>query len=66
MPSASEGKRDTVFLYRARPTDPVRADGVEVAEARFFALDALPAAVSPATLRRIDEFRGQRAVDEAW
>lgn len=64
--SVSEGKRDTVFLYRARPTGPVRADGVEVAEARFFALDALPGTVSPATLRRIDEIQGRRAVEEAW
>lgn len=64
--SAHEGKRDTVFLYRARPLDPVRADGIEVAEARFFALDALPASVSPATLRRIDEFRGLRAASDTW
>jgi len=64
--STHEGKRDTVFLFRARPVGPVRADGVEVAEARFFAPDALPDTVSPATLRRIDEVRGRRAVDEAW
>lgn len=64
--STNEGKRDTVFLYRARPTDPIRVDGVEVAEAGFFALDALPETVSPATLRRIDEMRGARAVSESW
>jgi len=64
--STSEGKRDTVHLFRARVDGAVRADGVEVAEARFFALDALPGGVSPATLRRIDEYRGVRAVSEAW
>jgi ADP-ribose pyrophosphatase YjhB (NUDIX family) len=64
--SSHEGKRDTVFLYRARPVGPVRADGIEVAEARFFTLDALPASVSPATRRRIEEYRGVRAVSDSW
>ena len=64
--STFEGKRDTVHLYRARAAGEVRADGVEVAEARFFALDALPETVSPATLRRIEEYRGVRAASETW
>jgi ADP-ribose pyrophosphatase YjhB (NUDIX family) len=64
--SAHEGKRDTVHLYRARVHGEVCADGVEVDEARFFPLDALPASTSPATLRRIDEYRGVRAVDGTW
>src|SRR6218665_2498085 len=64
--SAIEGKRDTVFLYRARPVGPAAADGFEVAEARFFALADLPAATPPATLRRIEEHEGRRAPDGAW
>ena len=64
--SSFEGKRDTIFLYRARPHGPVCADGVEVAEARFFALDDLPDTVSPATRRRIAEHRGERAPDASW
>ena len=64
--SASEGKRDTIHLYRARPTGAVRADGHEVAEARFFALEDLPPSVSPATQRRIAEYRGLREPDGAW
>ena len=64
--AAAEGKRDTVHLFRARPAGPVAADGIEVAEARFFALDALPLTLSPATARRIDEHRGRRPVSEAW
>jgi ADP-ribose pyrophosphatase YjhB (NUDIX family) len=64
--SAVEGKRDTVHLYRARAVGDVRVDGFEVAEAHFFALDALPPKVSPATLRRIEEHRGLRAVEAAW
>ncbi len=61
-----EGKRDTVHLYCARAAGPVRADGVEIAEARFFPLDALPANTSPATLRRIAEHRGEQAISERW
>lgn len=64
--STQEGKRDTIHLYRARIAGEVRADRFEVAEARFFALDALPATVSPATLRRIAEWRDERAPDASW
>jgi ADP-ribose pyrophosphatase YjhB (NUDIX family) len=64
--SAMEGRRDTIHLYRARAAGPVRADGFEVEEARFFPLDALPESVSPATLRRIEEYRGVRGVSVAW
>jgi ADP-ribose pyrophosphatase YjhB (NUDIX family) len=64
--AAFEGKRDAVWLFRARIHGEVRVDGVEVAEARFFPLDALPDSTSPATRRRIDEHRGVRPVSEAW
>jgi ADP-ribose pyrophosphatase YjhB (NUDIX family) len=64
--STQEGKRDSVHLYSARAAGPVRIDGVEIEEARFFALDALPPTVSPATLRRITEYRGARDADGSW
>jgi len=64
--STHEGKRDTVFLFSASPVGAVRIDGVEIAEAGFFALDALPAATSPATLRRLAERSGERAADAGW
>ena len=64
--SAAEGKRDIVHLFRARAAGPVAADGIEVAEARFFPLDALPPTLSPATARRIDEHRGRRPAGAAW
>src|SRR5205085_9768942 len=64
--SSYEGKRDTVFLFRARAAGPVRADGIEIEEALFFALDALPDEASPATRRRIDEHLGRREVSESW
>ena len=40
--------------------------GVEVAEARFFPLDALPPGTSGAALRRISEHRGEREADGTW
>ena len=64
--ATQEGKRDTVHLFRARVAGEIRADGVEIEEARFFALDALPPGASPATLRRIAEHRGERTPDGSW
>ncbi|MBV9372683.1 MAG: NUDIX domain-containing protein [Alphaproteobacteria bacterium] len=64
--SAAEGKRDTVFLFRGETDSVPEADGREVVEARFFALDSLPPRVSAATLRRIAELRGERARDGRW
>lgn len=64
--SSHEGKRDTVHLYRATAAGEIRIDGVEIDEARFFPLDALPPSVSPATLRRIAEYRGEREADGSW
>lgn len=57
--SMAEGWRDTVHLFRARTADTPEADEWEVKEARFFALDALPVATSPATRRRLAEHRGK-------
>lgn len=64
--TAAEGKRDTVFLFEAEPVGVPEADGVELLDARFFALDALPKDLSPATARRIAERRGERSVDGLW
>lgn len=61
-----EGRRDTVHLFRGTTDDAPIADGVEVAEVAFFAMDALPEATSPATMRRIAELIGQRAPTGDW
>lgn len=57
--SRREGKDDHVVVYVARAgADMLRAaDGLEVAGAGWFALDALPPGTTPATRRRIAEFR---------
>jgi ADP-ribose pyrophosphatase YjhB (NUDIX family) len=64
--SSAEGRRDTIYLFTALATQAPKPCGVEVAEARFFPLDALPDNVSAATLRRIAEYRGERPVDSYW
>ena len=53
--SAAEGKRDSIHLFRGRADGVPRPDGIEVVEAGFFPLDALPPETSAATLRRVAE-----------
>ena len=50
--------RDTIHLFSAMTRDLPVPDGREVVEARFFALDALPATTSEAVLRRLAERAG--------
>jgi 8-oxo-dGTP pyrophosphatase MutT (NUDIX family) len=64
--SRHEGKRDTIHLFKATSSEEPKADGLEVEEARFVPLDDLPPDVSPATLRRIAEYRGERCADGSW
>ena len=64
--SNAEGKRDTIHLFRVATAEQPRIDDREVVEARFFALDALPPEVSPATRRRIAEVQGRRPFDGRW
>lgn len=62
----AEGRRDTVHLFRGTTVDQPRVDGIELAEARFFAPENLPDSVSPATMRRIEEWLGRRAMAGLW
>ncbi|TCU58098.1 ADP-ribose pyrophosphatase YjhB (NUDIX family) [Novosphingobium sp. PhB57] len=60
--SRGEGKDDHIVIYVARiphgGADGLkRNDTAEIAQAGWFALDGLPATTSPATLRRIAEYR---------
>ena len=64
--SSAEGKRDTIHLFKAITTDRPTMGDREIEEARFFALDALPQNVSPATRRRIAEVGGERPFDGGW
>lgn len=64
--SRAGGKRDTIHLFAGRAEGEPVPDAAEVEEAAFFSLDALPENVSPATLRRIAEYRGDRPRDPLW
>lgn len=64
--SRTEGRRDTVFLFAARTDEMPVPDGVELAEAAFHPLDALPDTLSPATRRRIAEWQGHRERSPDW
>ena len=59
--SRREGKDDHVVIFVARTaaeqTTLKRADTSEIAEAAWFSLDDLPQAISPATARRVEEYR---------
>lgn len=67
--SRQEYKDDHVVVFVVRAdaaATPVAADRFEIAEAGWFALDALPADLSPATARRIAEYRGGGTGWGAW
>ena len=64
--NGAEGKRDMIYLFTARAEGTPQIDNLEVEEARFFPLDALPETVSTATLRRIAEHKRERAPDGRW
>lgn len=62
-------KIDHVALYVCRSfsrPDPPRYPNREIAEAGFFAPDALPAELSAATRRRLGELLDGAAVDPVW
>lgn len=61
-------RRDHVLLYRCdavTQTAP-RLKDREIVEAGFFALDALPAATTAATRRRLEELAGRSAFADFW
>jgi ADP-ribose pyrophosphatase YjhB (NUDIX family) len=66
--SRAEAKDDhvVVFVVRVGPAAIRAADPREIEEAGWFGLDALPDGVSPATLRRIAEFRAGRTGMGSW
>ena len=64
--SSAEGKHDEVHLFEGLVNSAPECDGFEVLEACFAGLDQLPAATSPATRRRVDEYLGLRDPDGRW
>jgi ADP-ribose pyrophosphatase YjhB (NUDIX family) len=64
--NGAEGKRDTIYLFNGQADGTPQIDTLEVEEARFFPLTALPENVSKATLRRIAEYSEERTADGRW
>ncbi|MCL6699839.1 NUDIX domain-containing protein [Sphingomonas sp. NSE70-1] len=64
--TSAEGKRDTIFMFEGNLMEVPQPDRIEVAEARFFALNALPEQISPATTRRLAERSGEAKTDGSW
>lgn len=61
-----EKRDDYVILYLIENFSKQQINSIEVAEEKWFKLDELPHDISPATLRRIEEFRGIRIINEQW
>ncbi|TQR31449.1 NUDIX domain-containing protein [Brevibacillus brevis] len=66
--SEREGKRDHIALYHVdlTPGQELHKDDKEVAELRFFAWDELPQEISPATERRLSQYRMQSFKSDHW
>lgn len=63
----SGGASDHVAVFVAEGVEGApRADGLEILEAQFFPLGTLPAELSPATRRRLEEHQGQRPPSDDW
>jgi 8-oxo-dGTP pyrophosphatase MutT (NUDIX family) len=64
--STQEGKRDTIDVFVVRASAIGRVPRYEIAAAEWFAPDALPPDISPATRRRVLEFLGKAPVETVW
>lgn len=61
-------RRDHVAVYVVRnfTVSGEKRPDREIAEARFFPLDALPEGITPGTRRRLEEIAGRVPVSELW
>lgn len=66
--SEREGKRDHIALFHLDTGvfPELNKDDKEVADLRFFAWDQLPEELSPATRRRLEQFRNQSFPSDRW
>ncbi len=61
------GSIDHVAVYVVEDfAGEIACDPNEIAEARFFAIDALPAELKKGHRRRIEEYAGRRPVSDSW
>lgn len=62
----SKGARNHVSVFTATTSDQPRIDGMEIIEATFFPVNALPASLSSASRQRILEMLGQADRNGQW
>ena len=60
------GRDDYIAFYLVKEFTMEEAYSHEIAEMKWFKLDALPEGISPATKRRVEEYIGQREKSEKW
>lgn len=64
--SFQEHKSDHIVLFLVASWTSSRTHSIEISTLQFFNPDQLPSDTSPATRRRIEEFRGRTAPDALW
>lgn len=65
--SNKEGKKDTVHVFILKLKSYDYKKGWELEDAKWFSLDSLPPEISPATFRRIQEFKdGKKDISGNW
>ena len=65
--SQQEGKQDTVYVFIVNLPSMLFEKQWELETAKWFPLNALPEDISPAALRRLEEYRsGASAITAAW
>ena len=64
----SQGKTDLVSIYVAERPEPIdgRSPDAEIAELRWFPLDAIPGDATPATKRRVQEYLAGGPAGDQW
>jgi 8-oxo-dGTP pyrophosphatase MutT (NUDIX family) len=64
--SRNEKRDDYIVFYVAEGCEQEVVHSDEIAEQQWFPFDDLPADITPATSRRIQEYLGQKTIDEHW
>lgn len=64
--SNNEKRDDYVIFYEVSHCHFIEVTSPEIQQKQWFSFDALPADISPATQRRIDEYLGKVAISDMW
>ncbi len=62
----NENRDDYVIFFIGTKGIQEKVSSPEISEQKWFSLNQLPPDISPATLRRIEEYIGNRDISERW